>query len=44
LFQTEILLGAVLAVALAFVVDAVLLVVQRAMTPWATDRRAEDVS
>ena len=44
LFQTEILLGAVLAVALAFVADGVLLVVQRAMTPWATDRRAEDVS
>ena len=44
LFQTEILLGAVLAVALAFVADGVLLVVQRAITPWATDRRAEDVS
>ena len=41
LFQTEILLGAMLAVALAFVADGVLLMVQRAMTPWAKDRRVE---
>jgi len=41
LFQTEILLGAMLAVALALVADGVLLMLQRAMTPWAAERRVE---
>jgi len=35
LFQTEIVLGAVLAAALAFAADGALLVLQRSLTPWA---------
>lgn len=41
LFQTEIVLGAVLAASLAFVADGVLLVLQRSLTPWARGRGQE---
>ncbi|MEO8423639.1 MAG: ABC transporter permease subunit, partial [Actinomycetota bacterium] len=41
LFQTEILLGAVLAAALALAADGALLVLQRALTPWAKGREEE---
>jgi osmoprotectant transport system permease protein len=38
LFQTEIVLGAALAAALALVADGLLLLVQRRLTPWADAR------
>ena len=38
LFQTEIVLGAVLAAALAFAAEGALLVLQRSLTPWAKGR------
>jgi osmoprotectant transport system permease protein len=38
LFQTEIVLGAVLAAALAFAADGALSVLQRSLTPWETGR------
>ncbi len=41
LFQTEIVLGAVLAAALAFAADGALLVLQRSLTPWAKGRGEE---
>jgi osmoprotectant transport system permease protein len=39
-FSTEILLGAVLSVALAVVMDGLLLLAERLLTPWARARRA----
>ncbi len=39
LFQTEIVLGAVLAAALAFAADGALSMLQRTLTPWARGRR-----
>ncbi|MGZ5297491.1 MAG: ABC transporter permease, partial [Actinomycetota bacterium] len=44
LFQTEIVLGAVLAAALAFAADGALLVLQRSLTPWAKGTGEENVS
>lgn len=44
LFQTEIVLGAVLAAALAFLADGALSAVQRSLTPWAKGRREENAS
>ncbi len=40
LFTTEIVVGAILAVALALIADALLLLGQRALTPWARSGRA----
>lgn len=41
LFQTEIVLGAVLAAGLAFAADGALSVLQRSLTPWARGREEE---
>jgi osmoprotectant transport system permease protein len=38
-FKTEILVAGALAVGLAFIADGILVLVQRALTPWATSRR-----
>jgi osmoprotectant transport system permease protein len=38
-FKTEILVAGALAVGLAFIADGLLVLVQRALTPWATSRR-----
>ena len=38
-FKTEILVAGALAVGLAFVADGLLVLAQRALTPWATSRR-----
>ncbi|MGZ5302089.1 MAG: ABC transporter permease subunit, partial [Actinomycetota bacterium] len=44
LFQTEIVLGAVLAATLALAADGALLVLQRSLTPWAKGSGEENVS
>ena len=38
-FKTEILVAGALAVGLAFIADGLLVLAQRALTPWATSRR-----
>jgi osmoprotectant transport system permease protein len=38
-FKTEIIIAGALAVGLAFVADALLVLVERALTPWARERR-----
>jgi osmoprotectant transport system permease protein len=44
LFQTEIVLGAFLAAALAFAADALLALLQRSLTPWSKGRAQEKAS
>ena len=44
LFQTEIVLGAVLAALLALAADGALLLLQRSLTPWASGRRRAGMS